>query len=1558
MFSLADWRRFKNAFLKLSLGAIVFGCLVILPHTSAKRFAHDAATGENDKIAAVGETEKSIPAVSFSTRRNAQNQTFVGAANGAAFVLKETANGVKTARLKTSKPVFKAFGLTSDKRKLLYTALRKGAPTGELYLENLSTGKRQKVASKLVLDAALSPTDDDQIAYTFAGGESFGLAVARLDAKETKILLSENVYAEKIQWSDDGEGIHYFAAAAENENLNLVAQYVPVAPSSTNDFSRTEVPGGFPVAEKSDENDSQYKNLIHGASEPEIYKFRVAAPGGAHEVAGDNLLGSSVISALDKKTGEETSLGKGQLVKALPNGVVIKEFSPTQTELSFVDWSGNSTSLAVTTVNYNLPLQNSTMIQGGSSYAAPGNCGITAHTGAMDFAYDFQSPTVGAHVLAAADGLVVFNTSSVACNTIDTDSCADYSASGCPGTYLGNVVIIQHADGTYTKYAHLQLNSPQVAVGTNACRGLYIGRQGHTGSTNGTFNGCGDHLHFQRQTSPDIFGQAISVDFTEAASPLACGANYVSSSTEVAHSIAANSQSFGVAGGNGSVSLTSTGCVWEAKSNDGWITITSAVSGSGNSVVNFTVADNSGGSPRTGTMNLGGHIFTVTQSGVQPPNQAPTANAGADQTITLPSSVNLNGAASDDGLPNPPATLTTAWSKISGPGTVIFGNANSLNTTASFGVAGIYVLRLTASDSALTATDDLTVTVNTNSGGGSLSGTLSAVPANVNLSSEGTADWAHWGLTSATSFNRKNNATQQISNYTQIGTITPLRYTNNASSYTWTGGTPTASASGTTTGVYVYTVGNGFQITVPADTAPRTLKIYAGVWAAGGYFEATLSDGSASPFTDTSIISTGVQNGVYALNYRAASAGQSLTVRWLVNSSTHPVGNVTLQAATLTVNSAPTPTPTATPTATPTPTPNQSPTANAGADQTITLPANANLSGAASDDGLPNPPAVLNTSWSKVSGQGTVTFTNANSLNTTASFSAAGVYVLRLTASDSALNATDDVSITVNNPVSGGGMLSVSSAAPPANVNLANEGTADWAHWGLTNATSFNRKNGVAQQISNYAAVGNGAVKRYTNNPNTYSWTGGTPTASANNTANGIYVSGVNNGFQITVPADATPRTLKLYVGLWSAGGKLEASLSDNSAPTFVDTSLLNSGGTSNRVFTLNFQSGSAGQTLTVKWTASATFSSFGNVTLQAATLVANNTPPPVNQPPSANAGNDQTITLPNTATLSGAASDDGLPNPPAVLTTTWSKISGPGTVTFGNANSLNTTASFSAAGVYVLRLTASDSLLSASDDVTVTVNASSGGTGTLSVASTTTPTNVNLTNEGTADWAHWGLISAASINRKNNVTQKIGNYTAIGGGTIQQYGNNTSTFSWSDGTPTANQSGTATGVYVIGANNGFQITVPADATPRTLKLYVGLWAAGGKLEATLSDGSAPAYIDASLVNSGGTSNRVYLLNYQAASAGQTLTVKWTVNATFNSWSNVTLQAAALIEGGSLAASFGEFEINAAATNKLFEPHSAAGANGSFIATWLGCGRKNGAAEVYDGSLICGGNPL
>src|SRR5262249_6827453 len=97
-------------------------------------------------------------------------------------------------------------------------------------------------------------------------------------------------------------------------------------------------------------------------------------------------------------------------------------------------------------------------------------------------------------------------------------------------------------------------------------------------------------------------------------------------------------------------------------------------------------------------------------------NQAPLVNAGADQIVQLPNSAQLSATVSDDGNPNPPQTVTTSWSKVSGPGAVTFGNASALVTTATFSAPGTYILRLTASDSAASSTDDVSIAVSNAAG--------------------------------------------------------------------------------------------------------------------------------------------------------------------------------------------------------------------------------------------------------------------------------------------------------------------------------------------------------------------------------------------------------------------------------------------------------------------------------------------------------------------------------------------------------------------------------------------------------------------------------------------------------------------------------------------------------------------------------------------------------------------------------------------------------------------------------------------------------------------------
>jgi len=83
------------------------------------------------------------------------------------------------------------------------------------------------------------------------------------------------------------------------------------------------------------------------------------------------------------------------------------------------------------------------------------------------------------------------------------------------------------------------------------------------------------------------------------------------------YSIDPVSKSATSAGREDAVNVTApNGCEWTATSNANWITLTSAGSGSGNGVVTYLVRDNFASAPRTGTISIAGHTFTVTQEGV------------------------------------------------------------------------------------------------------------------------------------------------------------------------------------------------------------------------------------------------------------------------------------------------------------------------------------------------------------------------------------------------------------------------------------------------------------------------------------------------------------------------------------------------------------------------------------------------------------------------------------------------------------------------------------------------------------------------------------------------------------------------------------------------------------------------------------------------------------------------------------------------------------------------------------------------------------------------------
>jgi hypothetical protein len=184
--------------------------------------------------------------------------------------------------------------------------------------------------------------------------------------------------------------------------------------------------------------------------------------------------------------------------------------------------------------------------------------------------------------------------------------------------------------------------------------------------------------------------------------------------------------------------------------------------------------------------------------------------------------------------------------------------------------------------------------------GGSVAGAAADSSPRVDLSSEGSEDWAHWGRTLAQDFDHKSGVTPKISNYTKLGTGTVTRFTGNTVTYSWSGGTPTPSASDTDAAVFIAGNGNGFRLTVPADRTRRTFKLYVGAWQARVRVHAYLSDGSAPAYTDRFDAGPVSAEKTYTLSYSAGVADQSLIVDATVDSAHDPVnGNVTLQAATL-----------------------------------------------------------------------------------------------------------------------------------------------------------------------------------------------------------------------------------------------------------------------------------------------------------------------------------------------------------------------------------------------------------------------------------------------------------------------------------------------------------------------------------------------------------------------------------------------------------------------------------------------------------------------------------
>jgi hypothetical protein len=340
----------------------------------------------------------------------------------------------------------------------------------------------------------------------------------------------------------------------------------------------------------------------------------------------------------------------------------------------------------------------------------------------------------------------------------------------------------------------------------------------------------------------------------------------------------------------------------------------------------------------------------------------------------------------------------------------------------------------------------------------------------------------------------------------------------------------------------------------------------------------------------------------------------------------------------------------------------------------------------------------LSYSWHS-RGPGHATFIDPSASSTTVTFDVAGDYVLTFTADDNHRTASASTIVHVQNQTPTLVSAATAQSAQPTQIDLsvlADDAAAEggepallytWLVTGAPNSAAV----GFSANGTNAAKISHAVV----NKPGLYTFTaviqdtGGQQVTSTvsfqvNQVASMITVSPqgmtiANNGTQ-AFSGSAIDQFGTAIVPppsfTWTASGG-GAMTSSGATSTFTGDS-----------------SGTGTFTITAALT-----SLTGTASLKTV----------VNQPPSVTTpaySSPTAINLPGGATLDvGAVNPDGFPAGP--LTYTWSKVSGPGTVTFtpnGTATSAVAT-SFSQWGTYVLRVDISDGISTTSNNVTVVVN-------------------------------------------------------------------------------------------------------------------------------------------------------------------------------------------------------------------------------------------------------------
>jgi len=393
-------------------------------------------------------------------------------------------------------------------------------------------------------------------------------------------------------------------------------------------------------------------------------------------------------------------------------------------------------------------------------------------------------------------------------------------------------------------------------------------------------------------------------------------------------------------------------------------------------------------------------------------------------------------------------------------------------------------------------------------------------------------------------------------------------------------------------------------------------------------------------------------------------------------------------------------------------------------NQTLTLPTNSTtLTASATDeDGT-----IASYLWTQTSGPNQATLTNANTKTLTASALLEGEYVFRLTVQDNlGASAFGEVKVTVkavstNQPpvASAGANKTITLPTNTAVLNGSGtdvDGTIATYQWSKVSGPAATMTNGSTANLSLSGLVAGVYVFKLTVTDNLGAQGSAQATLTVQPAAvNKPPVANAGGNKTLTLPNNSTT-----LIGSGSdADGSIAAYLwTKQSGPAATL-------GTANAAnfFVSNLVEGIYVFRLTVTDNSGATAFSDATITVLPATAA---------KPPVVNAGADILVTLPtNTAVINGSASADG-----TITTYTWTKRSGP-VATLVNDKTASLQLSGLVEGVYVFRLTVVDNnLLSAFDEVTVTVLpqnvnsipvANAGGNKTVKLPDT----SVTLTGSG-----------------------------------------------------------------------------------------------------------------------------------------------------------------------------------------------------------------------------------